>query len=89
VIAIFDTAGAAQAYCDEIDAALGYPCAGVPADEYPRGWTLTWATPNKHATDDLWSVKVCADARAPAVPANTGVVAKLPDGWYPAPLEAP
>ena len=39
----FPDATSATAYRDTCNAADCLPKAGVPAAEYPYGWTLTWA----------------------------------------------
>ena len=41
--ALFPTADEATAYRDACNAALGLPKPGVPASDFPYGWTLTWA----------------------------------------------
>jgi len=81
VIAIFDTEGAAQAYCAELDTTLGYPCAGVPEQPYPAGWTLTWGAPRQHPTDALWMVKIPPGREAPETATST--VEKLDASWSP------
>lgn len=82
MIAIFDTLAAADAYCAEIDAALGYPCAGVPEQPYPLGWTLTWGTPRPHPVSSLWMVKVPPKFSPPETASET--VEKLDASWSPA-----
>lgn len=82
MLAIFDSLKAAEDYCAEIDAALGYPRAGDPADEYPRGWTLRWAVPRAHPDGKSWMVKVPPKMDLPAGAKST--VEKLDASWSPA-----
>ena len=57
-----------------IDAELGYPCEGTLAGargamQWPGGVlprTETWATPQKHPTDDAWAVPIPPDELLPA-----------------------
>lgn len=81
MIALFDTEKAALDYCAELDAALGYPRAGVPEAPYPIGWTLTWATPRAHPDGKSWMVKVPPKFAPPET--ATATTEKLDAAWSP------
>lgn len=66
MIALFPSAKAATAYRDACNAAEGLPKPGVPAAEFPYGWTLTWADVVER--DGVWPVPV-----HDAVPVPDGV----------------
>jgi len=56
MIAHFPDAASATTYRDACNAADGLPKAGVPAAEFPYGWTLTWADVVER--DGAWPVPV-------------------------------
>lgn len=82
MIAIFASEAAAQAFCDAVDTAHGYPRAGSPERPYPAGWTLRWAVPYKHPTRAEWAVKVPRGDDAPV--SATATPEKLDASWSPA-----
>lgn len=61
---VFDTQAEADAYIEECDKAIGYPMPGVPAQPYPKGWTLTYAVPREIA--GRWYVQAHPSVRAVA-----------------------
>lgn len=74
--AIFSDITKAEEYISRINAKLGYPKAGIPAAEYPYGWTTSYATPRRHPAGRKWAVPVLEGV----VPVAT-VVETLGDDW--------
>jgi hypothetical protein len=62
----FPTAAEAAIYVDACNAAEGLPKPGVPAAEFPYGWTLTWADVVER--DGVFPIPTCD-----AVPVPDGV----------------
>lgn len=69
--ALFPDAASATAYRDACNAAEGLPKPGVPAAEFPYGWTITWATPRED--NGAFPCPVCD-----AVPVPDGVPVSEP-----------
>lgn len=85
-LALFDTLEAAQAYCDERDAELGYPV----LDKHPRTGELRIVTarcdvPRPHPSGDgrAWCT---VDETAPS-PKGAAIVDELPKDWQPKAIE--
>lgn len=86
---IFSSSSDADAYVASINAVYGYPCPGVPAtppkpDGSPgEGWTVTWDTPNKNYTSELWAVVEAPSSSGVPFPSSAvDLYENLPSNWY-------